>query len=580
MANKDLVKDVAALHRTLVILTGVLSSEPEFISEHGYYEFLLDTYKYNVGKPFPVKDFPTYVTADMTYSLLIELLDNWEASLDWPAVMVAAPTTYAAMTMMADEIATAAEALMEYNNSVPTKPKATKKGRTTLIPNDKAEKLVSDFLNGDYISSLFITHPSSVKSQRGTQIIDTYGEYCLSRNKSTAFVDDEGKSTVFLDRAEALQIWFATQITHYASFLRGDTTGRSREDAEEAEFIGNLLAGVHTGKSGSTEKDWSIGASVNVTFTGVNLPGVALRVEPVQFTQMEIQGMAAQVKELNKIAKQAEGLGATPDSVAHSQGIIVKIPTHFNKFEKVVTFSTYNLSLVNIDRPAEDLVKQITTALGKPASERPPLISCLFHGVPGSGKSQFANYLGEQLGLRVLKKTYADIQSMYVGEGEKNLSQAFAEATQEGAILLIDELDSIAGNRQNADKNYQKTMVNQLLTELDSFKGIFIATSNFQESLDPAVLRRLFLKLEFKFMNETQVQDCFELYFPKLKKSKIGFIDYLTPGDFHAIREASMFDVKKPTVKRIRELLNAEVSLKKKTLGAVMKAERKTGYEL
>ena len=169
---------------------------------------------------------------------------------------------------------------------------------------------------------------------------------------------------------------------------------------------------------------------------------------------------------------------------------------------------------------------------------------------------------------------------MYVGEGEKQLSEAFAEAEMEGAILLIDELDSIAGNRQNADKNYQKTFVNQLLTELDNFKGIFIATSNFMDGLDPAVLRRLFLKVKFDFLTDDQIETAFKLYFPKLKRSKLGHMPYLTPGDFRAVKEASQFDVEKITVKRVRELLQHEIDLKKLTLRETIAAEKTVGYHL
>jgi len=226
------------------------------------------------------------------------------------------------------------------------------------------------------------------------------------------------------------------------------------------------------------------------------------------------------------------------------------------------------------------LVTQIKGILAKPEDERPSLITGLFYGVPGSGKSMLANYLGQQLNVPVLKKTYADLQSMYVGEGEKNLKEAFQEAEAKQAILLIDEIDSMAGNRQNADKNYQKTFTNQLLTELDSFKGIFLATSNFMDGLDSAILRRLFLKIKFDFLTEEQQQTAFELYFPKLKRSKLGQFPYLTPGDFRAVREAAQFDVEKLNVKRVRELLQNEIDLKKLTLSEVLKAEKTVGYHI
>ena len=65
-----------------------------------------------------------------------------------------------------------------------------------------------------------------------------------------------------------------------------------------------------------------------------------------------------------------------------------------------------------------------------------------------------------------------------------------------------------------------------------------------------------------------------------MKRSKLGEMKYLTPGDFRAVKEASNFEVGKLTIKRVRELLENEVALKKKTLGEVIKAETKFGYDM
>ena len=81
-------------------------------------------------------------------------------------------------------------------------------------------------------------------------------------------------------------------------------------------------------------------------------------------------------------------------------------------------------------------------------------------------------------------------------------------------------------------------------------------------------------------MNEEQVNKCFKLYFPQFKRAKLGDFKYLTPGDFHAVKEASRYERGKLTLNRVKEMLNQEVNFKKKTLNEVIKSETKAGYDM
>jgi transitional endoplasmic reticulum ATPase len=137
----------------------------------------------------------------------------------------------------------------------------------------------------------------------------------------------------------------------------------------------------------------------------------------------------------------------------------------------------------------------------------------------------------------------------------------------------------MANSRESADRRHQKTFTNQLLTELDNFQGYFFCTSNFMEGLDSAVLRRLFLKTEFKFLTPEQVETCFKLYFPRFKKSKLGIYDFVTPGDLKVVQQAALFEPKVPTIARIREMVTSEIDLKRKTLPEVMKADMGKSFQ-
>jgi SpoVK/Ycf46/Vps4 family AAA+-type ATPase len=98
------------------------------------------------------------------------------------------------------------------------------------------------------------------------------------------------------------------------------------------------------------------------------------------------------------------------------------------------------------------------------------------------------------------------INSKWVGESEKNISRVFEEYKmarkqfENTPILLFNEADAIFGNRVQVQSSVDKmrnSMQNILLQELEDFEGIFIATTNLADHLDPAFDRRLLYKLEF-----------------------------------------------------------------------------------
>jgi DNA replication protein DnaC len=573
-AEKNLVVCPKSLTITLCYFASVVevTNGPTKVS----YEFLKDLYLEYYEEVFLEDQIEKISLKEVSSKMLYDMLDAWEASIDWEKLYHEDRRVWNNMSRCASQIKEAAQGVEEAE--LITRPDEN----GIDVPVHVGAKMLEEFMNGPWIKSLIVKRPGIGKrGQPSSQ--ETLGVYNKKRNEAHAILDEE-KPFNYSSRSIAIAMWFAEEIQNYSEYLKGIASGKASEselDEPGMDFLNDLLSGRPTNKSGSTERDWAEGNMCSVTFTGINLPGIALRVDPLPFSNKEIQYMAAQVRALKQMASEAEGICATPDSIKYGKNIEIELNTHHTSLiSSSKAFEDYDLSLLNIDRPAEDLVNQLKGVLAKPESERPDVISALFYGVPGSGKSKLANYIGKQLGLPVMKKTYAELQSMYVGEGEKQLSQAFKEAQSQGAILLIDELDSIAGNRSKADKNYQKTFVNQLLNELDNYQGIFIATCNFEDSLDPAVLRRLFLKIKFDFMNQEQTENCFKLYFPKFKRSKIGEISYLTPGDFHTVREASRYETGKLTIKRIKEMLTQEVTLKKKTLNEVIKSETKAGYDM
>ena len=167
---------------------------------------------------------------------------------------------------------------------------------------------------------------------------------------------------------------------------------------------------------------------------------------------------------------------------------------------------------------------------------------CLY-GPPGTGKTAYARWLSEQMGVPLMAKRASDLMSKWVGENEKNIAHAFKEAEQDGALLLIDEVDSFLQDRRGAQRSWEVTLVNEMLTQMESFPGVFVASTNMMEGLDQAALRRFDLKVKFDYLKPEQSWEMLRRYCIKLgfstpqpdQLATLMHLQQLTPGDFAAV---------------------------------------------
>jgi hypothetical protein len=100
--------------------------------------------------------------------------------------------------------------------------------------------------------------------------------------------------------------------------------------------------------------------------------------------------------------------------------------------------STFRLDAI---RCTEDLVA-LADRLAAWRPEAGPGISLCLHGAPGTGKSEYVKHLATRMRRRLVTRRVSEIESMWVGETEKAIAAAFAEAAAEDAVLLFDEVDS------------------------------------------------------------------------------------------------------------------------------------------
>ncbi|WP_164742408.1 AAA family ATPase [Pseudidiomarina mangrovi] len=155
----------------------------------------------------------------------------------------------------------------------------------------------------------------------------------------------------------------------------------------------------------------------------------------------------------------------------------------------------FDPQLINVDF-------NVTTIIEKLRQNRHARICC--YGMPGTGKSMFARFVAEQLNKPIVIKKASDLLGKYVGESEKNIAKAFTEAKARDAILVIDEIDSFITSRTQLRANWESTLVNEMLVQMENFEGILFGTTNLLERLDPAAVRRFDLKMEFKALTLDQ----------------------------------------------------------------------------
>jgi len=165
-------------------------------------------------------------------------------------------------------------------------------------------------------------------------------------------------------------------------------------------------------------------------------------------------------------------------------------------------------------------------------------LNLLFYGPPGTGKTAFARYLSRRLGIRPVIRRGSDLLGPYVGMTEQNIRAAFEEA-KDGA-LIIDEADSFLGDRSAAVRTWERTQVNEFLTCMESFPGLFIATTNLAAPMDQASRRRFHFKVEFRPPGGEAKRALACRFFPQVtwdeaSLARVSGIEALTPGDFSAV---------------------------------------------
>lgn len=198
-------------------------------------------------------------------------------------------------------------------------------------------------------------------------------------------------------------------------------------------------------------------------------------------------------------------------------------------------------------------------------------ISLCLYGRPGTGKSEFVHYLAWRMGRRVVARRVSDLVSKWVGETERNIAEAFAEAEADDAVLLFDEADSFLRDRAGAEHSWEVTEVNEFLQQLERFPGVVACTTNLWRNLDEAALRRFSFKLEFLFPTAEQATMLFRGAFPEAFAeageaavlAAMRALPALAPGDLAAVGRRIQALGERPGFEDLVRRLAAEVAVKR-----------------
>jgi transitional endoplasmic reticulum ATPase len=123
-----------------------------------------------------------------------------------------------------------------------------------------------------------------------------------------------------------------------------------------------------------------------------------------------------------------------------------------------------------------------------------PIKGVLFTGDPGTGKTMLARIIAKETRSTLYRIRGPEFVSKWVGESEEVLRMIFdAAAEEERAIVFFDEIDSVAGRREENDHDASRRIVATLLTMMDRAEPeenvLVLATTNRPDDIDEALLR-------------------------------------------------------------------------------------------
>ena len=133
----------------------------------------------------------------------------------------------------------------------------------------------------------------------------------------------------------------------------------------------------------------------------------------------------------------------------------------------------------------------------------------LLQGPPGTGKSSLARAVAKRLGKRLLI-----VDAMKLLEAartmEEQVDDLFLEARLHDAVVLFDECETLFATRGSGNRT-----LGTMLRALDRFEGLAVLATNLPDKLDPALDRRVLLRLALDVPPPALREKIWALHLPK-----------------------------------------------------------------
>jgi len=213
-------------------------------------------------------------------------------------------------------------------------------------------------------------------------------------------------------------------------------------------------------------------------------------------------GSESKTKAAEDTAGGSDGIGSVPPSADEPEEVIASVADDLEymwQADSDVKLSDYGGRPSLCETLQSDVVVPFRDQPEKAAAFDIPIPSLLLHGPPGTGKTYMAEALAGELGYPYVALSGGDVLSQWINASAGQIKTLFEEAefmasNCGGAMIFIDEIDSVLNNRQSGNQHREdQKAVNEFLAHIDQpgeDNILFVGATNVFDEIDPAAVSR------------------------------------------------------------------------------------------